>query len=73
LWKGFVDAVGLRALVFGARVIDILDREIESSYSRRSGLPQHSLPHHSTLLIEPDHPIPQRLPIHAADFGRFCP
>jgi hypothetical protein len=24
------------------------------------------------LLIEPDHPIPQRLPVHAADFRRFC-
>ena len=37
------DAVGLRVLGLGARVIDVLDRKVEP-YSCRSGLPQYSLP-----------------------------
>ena len=39
----FTDVVGLRALGFGPRVINILDRDVEF-VSCRSGLPQNSLP-----------------------------
>jgi hypothetical protein len=47
LVEAFTDAVGLRAVGLGARVIDVLDREVEL-ISCRSGLLRYSLRDRST-------------------------
>jgi hypothetical protein len=41
--EAFADAVDLRALGLGPRVIDVLDRKVKL-VSYRSGLPQYLLP-----------------------------